>query len=295
MKRSALVFALAAAAVLPAAGPQSAPASQAAAGLSDRYRDGRNGWEQAIQRGDGAYVRRALEALLEREGTALNPSDYNEMHALVGLRNLLAQACVVEGAWEDAVEHLRKATAAAEENSGNAAQTLGRVRQQHIDKLAEWKDSQAKQELRLKELEAQAGLTQAQMKSKTHIKAFMDEQKNAVAHSERALKAIDDVLAQLRADKETYAKSLAEWQGFLIKEKLEVTQAGSPARYVADKIEQVKVDDARPRFERISYGRRLLRLDPSNADSKRLVNGLLGIEDPEEDKPAPKKKPKKKK
>ena len=295
MKRTALVFAFAAAAVLAAAGPQLPPAAQTAAGLSDRYRDGRNGWEQAIQRGDGAYVRRTLEAMVEREGAAPNPSDYNEMHALVGLRNLLAQACVVEGAWEDAVEHLRKATAAAEENAVNAAQTLGRVRQQHIDKLAEWKDSQAKQEQRLKELEAQAGLTQAQMKSKAHIKAFMEEQKNAMAHSERALKSIDEVLAQLRSDKETYAKSLAEWQGFLIKEKLEVTQSGSPSRYVADKVEQVKVDDARPRFERISYGRRLLRLDPSNPDAKRLVNGLLGIEDPEEAKPAPKKKAKKKK
>jgi hypothetical protein len=295
MRRFALALALAAAAAIPAAATnQALPATQSIASLSDRYRDGRNAWEQAIQRGDGSYVRRSLEALLEKEGSTLNPSDYNEMHALVGLRNLLAQACVVEGAWEDAVEHLRKAAAAAEENAANAARTLSRIRQQHIDKLAEWKDSQAKQEQRLKELEAQPGLTQAQMKSRSHIQAFMDEQKNAMAHSERAFKSIDEVLAQLRTDKETYGKSLAEWQGFLVKEKLEVAQAGSASKYVADKVEQVKADDARPRFERISYGRRMLRLDPSNLDAKRFLNSLLGIEEPENPKPAVKKKAKKK-
>jgi hypothetical protein len=235
MRRPGLALALAAASMLPVPARAQLPASaQLAASLSDRYREGRNGWEQAIVRGDGGYVRRALEALVDREGSTLNPSDYNEMHALVGLRNLLAQACVVEGAWEEAVEHLRKAATAAEVNAANASQTLGRVRQQHVDKLAEWKDSQAKQEQRLKELEAQPGLTQGQMKSRTHIKAFMEEQKNAMAHSERALKSIDEVLAQLKADKDTYGKSLAEWQGFLIKEKLELSQAGSPAKYRAD-------------------------------------------------------------
>lgn len=294
MKRPLLALALVAAAAALPAGAQAAPAQQAYGSLSDRFREGRNGWEQAIQRGDGNHVRRALESVLEREGPAVNPSDYNEMHALVGLRNLLAQACVVEGSWEEAVEHLRKAAAAADDNAANAAQNLGRVRQQHLDKLAEWKDSQARQEQRLKELEGQPGLTQAQMKSRTQIKAFLDEQKNAIAHSERALRSIDDVLAQLKVDKDTYGKSLAEWQGFLVKEKLESAQAGSTAKYAADKLEQVKADDARPRFERIAYGRRLLRLDPANPDTKRFVNGLLGLDEPEDVKPAPKKKAKKK-
>ena len=294
MNRPLLALALAAAATSLPARAQAAPAQQAYASLSDRFRDGRNGWEQAVQRGDGVHVRRALEAVVEREGPAVNPSDYNEMHALVGLRNLLAQACVVEGTWEDAVEHLRKASAAADDNAANAAQNLGRIRQQHLDNLAEWKDSQARQEQRLKELETQPGLTQAQMKSRTQIRAFLDEQKNAVAHSERALKSIDDVLAQLKVDRDTYGKSLAEWQGFLVKEKLEAAQAGVTAKYVADKLEQVKADDARPRFERIAYGRRLLRLDPANPDCKRFVNGLLGIEEPEDPKPAPKKKARKK-
>lgn len=294
MNRPLLALALAVAAPSLPAGAQAAAAQQAHASLSDRFREGRNGWEQAIQRGDGNHVRRALESALDREGPAVNPSDYNEMHALVGLRNLLAQACVVEGSWEEAVEHLRKAAAAADDNAANAAQNLGRIRQQHLDKLSEWKDSQARQEQRLKELEGQPGLTQAQMKSRTQIKAFLDEQKNAIAHSERALKSIDDVLAQLSVDKDTYGKSLAEWQGFLVKEKLESAQAGSVAKYAADKLEQVKADDARPRFERIAYGRRLLRLDPANPDTRRFVNGLLGIEEPEDVKPAPKKKAKKK-
>ncbi len=294
--QAALLLSLSAAAGLPAAAVQTAPAVvQSQASLSDRFRDGRNGWEQAIQRGDGAYVRRALEPLADREGPAVNPSDYNEMHALVGIRNLLAQACVVEGTWEDAVEQLRKAAAAADENAANASQILGRIRQQHLDKLAEWKDAQAKQEQRLKDLDAQPGLTQAQMKSRDQIKAFLAEQRNAIAHSERALKSIDEVLAQLKSEKETYGKSLADWQGFLVKEKLETAQAGSPAKYVAEKLEQVKADDARPRFERISYGRRMLRLDPANVDARRFVNGLLGIEDPEDAKPAPKKRPAKRK
>jgi len=45
---------------------------------------------------------------------------------------------------------------------------------------------------------------------------------------------------------------------------------------VAEKLEQVKVDDARPRPERLAYARRLLRLDPSNPDCQRFVDALMG-------------------
>lgn len=258
--------------------------------LSDRLKEGRNGWEQAIQRGDGAFARKALEGLLDREGAAVNPSDYNEMHALVAIRNLAAQACVVEGAWEDAVAHLQKASSAAADNAANADQTLARIRKQHLDKLAEWKETVPKQEQRLKSLEAQPGLSESQLKTRSQLRAYLEEHRNAMAHSERALRAIDDIVAQLKLDHDTYAKSAAEWQGFLAKEKIEITQAGTAPRYATEKLEQVKADDARPRFERIAYGRRLLRLDPANADIRRFVNGLLGLAEEETPKPAPKKK-----
>lgn len=276
----------------PPAAPPAGGAQAVLLNLSDRLRDGRNGWEQAIQRGDGAFARKTLETLLDREGSAVNPSDYNEMHALVALRNLAAQACVVEGAWEDAAAHLQKAATAAAENAASADQTLARIRKQHQDKLAEWKDAMPRQEQRLKDLDSQPGLSDAQMKTRSQLRAYLDEHRNAVAHSERALRAIDEVLAQLKLDHDTYAKSAAEWNGFLAKEKIEVSQAGSAAKYATEKLEQVKADDARPRFERIAYGRRLLRLDPANADTRRFVNGLLGIAEDDAPKAAPKKKAK---
>ncbi|MBI4911610.1 MAG: hypothetical protein HY823_02630 [Acidobacteria bacterium] len=282
---------LAAAALSPQAAspPPAASAPALPVSLSDRLREGRNGWEQAIQRGDGSFVRRSIETLLDREGTGVNSSDYNEMHAMVALRNLAAQACVVEGAWEDGVGHLQKAAAGAAENASNAEQTLARLRRQHQDKLAEWKEGVAKQEQRLKDLEAQPGLTEAQMRTRNQVRAYLEEHRNAMAHSERALRSMDDILVQLRLDQETYGKSLAEWHGFLAKEKLEIAQAQGQAAYVTGKLAQVKADDARPRFERLAYGRRLLRLDPGNADAKRFVNGLLGIED-ETEKPKPPKR-----
>ena len=62
---------------------------------------------------------------------------------------------------------------------------------------------------------------------------------------------------------------------------------------MADKLLQVKADEARPRNERIAYGRRLLRLDPANKDCRRFVDGLLGLEEAPES-PAPKAAPAKK-
>jgi small-conductance mechanosensitive channel len=239
-------------------------------------------------------VRRAAELLLGKEGQGVNPADYNEMHALVGLRNLAARACVLEGYWEEAVEHLLKATTAANENAAGAESTLSKVRKQHEEKLAEWRETLPKQEQRLKDLEAQPGLTEDQMRLKGQLKAFLEEHHNAILHSERSLKTIDEILGQLRADQDTYAKSLAEWQGFLAKEKVELQALGSTVKYVEAKIEQVKADDARPRQERLAYGRRMLHLDPGNKDAQRFVHGLLGIQDLEEKKPQPSPKKRKK-
>lgn len=48
------------------------------------------------------------------------------------------------------------------------------------------------------------------------------------------------------------------------------------AAYVTEKLDQVKADDARPRPERLAYGRRLMRLDPANLECQRFVDGLMG-------------------
>ncbi|MDP1831269.1 MAG: hypothetical protein Q8K67_04360 [Geothrix sp.] len=258
--------------------------------LTDRFKEVRGPWELQIERGDAATVRRGVEALLGREGLTVNPSDYNDMYALVALRGLAARACVSEGSWEEALVHLGKAQSAAEENLGTAEPLLAKTRMEHELKLREFQEALAKQAPRLKELDEAPGLSQEQVKLRQQLKIFMDEQRAAIAHSERALKDIDGILARLRQAKETAAKTHADWQAFFAQEKAEITEAGGTTRYVAGKLEQVKADDARPRPERLAYARRLQKLDPSNRDVARLVNGLMGRE--EENEPA---KPKKKK
>ncbi|WP_291272085.1 hypothetical protein [Geothrix sp.] len=271
--------------------------SLGAQNLTDRFKEVRGPWEIQLERGDAPTVRRGVEALLGREGLTVNPSDYNDMHALVALRSLAARACVAEGSWEDAVVHLQKAQAVAEENLHTAEPLLAKTRMEHELKLREFQDAMAKQAPRLKELEEAPGLSQDQMKVRQQLKIFMDEQKAAIAHSERALKDIEGILTRLRQTKDSTAKAAADWQAFLAKEKAEMAEAGGTTRFVAEKLEQVKADDARPQSERLTYARRLQKLDPANKDVVRLVNGLLGKDEaPEPAKPAKKRKsaPKKK-
>lgn len=257
--------------------------------LTDRYKEVRGPWEIQLERGDAALVRRGVEALLGREGLTVNPSDYNDMHALVALRSLAARACVAEGSWDDAVTHLKKAASAADENLATASPLLAKTRMEHELKLREFQEAVAKQGPRLKEMDEAPGLALDQMKQRQQLKIFMDEQKTAIAHSERALKDIEGILTRLREAKESTAKASADWQAFVARETTDVTEAGGTVRYVADKLEQVKGDDARPKGERLAYARRLEKLDPSNKDVTRLVNGLLG----KEEEPAPAKARKK--
>ena len=264
----------------------------AAQSLTDRFKEVRGPWELQLERGEAPTVRKGVEALLGREGLTVNPSDYNDMHALVALRGLAARACVSEGSWEDAVVHFQKAQSAAEENLATAEPLLAKTRMEHELKLKEFREAVAKQAPRLRELDEAPGLTQDQMKLRQQLKIFMDEQQAAIAHSERALKDIEAIVARLRQAKETTAKTTADWQAFLAAEKAEIAEAGGVPPFVAGKLEQVKADDARPRQERLTYARRLQKLDPSNKDVTRLVNGLLGKE---EEGDAPKPKPKKKK
>ncbi len=265
--------------------------------LADRLKEGHKAWDLALERGDAANVRRGTEGLLQREALTVGTTDYNEMRALVAVHDYAARACAQEGAWEDAIVHLQKAAASAAENLTATEGTFSRIRKDHEAKLVEWRETIAKQEQRLKDLEAQSGLTEEHMKLRAQIRGFLDEHRSAIAHSEWSLKEIDGLLAQLRKEKETYVASLAAWQDFLVREKQEIAQAGGSPKFVAEKLEQVKADDARPKGDRLAYGRRLLRLDPENSECKRFVNGLVGVSDEPEApvKPAKKKVRKSKK
>ena len=266
--------------------------SLGAQSLTDRFKEVRGPWELQLERGEAATVRRGVEALLGREGLTVNPSDYNDMYALVALRGLAARACLSEGSWEDAVIHFQKAQSAAEENLVTTEPFLAKTRTEHEQKLKECRDAMAKQAPRLKELDAAPGLTKEQMKLRQQLKIFMDEQQAAITHSERALKDIDGILDRLRQAKETTTKTATDWQAFLAAEKTEISEAGGTPKYVAGKLEQVKTDDARPKQERFTYARRLQKLDPSNKDVTRFVNALMGKEEePEPVKPKKKKKP----
>jgi hypothetical protein len=259
--------------------------------LTDRFKEVRGPWEVQLERGEASTVRKGVEALLGREGLTVNPSDYNDMHALVALRGLAGRACLAEGSWEDAVGHFQKAQAAAEENLTTAEPFLAKTRMEHELKLKEFREAMDKQAPRLKELNEAPGLSKDQMKLQQQLKIFMDEQQAAITHSERALKDIEGILARLRQAKETTAKTATDWQAFLAAEKAEVTEAGGMSQFVAGKLEQVKADDTRPKQERLIYARRLQKLDPPNKEAARFVNTLLGKdEEIEAVKPVKKKK-----
>lgn len=261
----------------------------AAQGLPDRLKDNRAAWEQSLEKGLGTPVRKATEDLLKQEAVAVNPSDYNAMHVVVAIRNLAARACVVEGAWEDAIVHLEKASQTATDNVATAEGTFAKLVTEHQEKLKLWREETAQQEKRLQALDAQSGLTSDQIKLRAQLRSFLDEHHKAIAQSEKSLKEIDSLLTLLKKEQETYAASLAEWQGFVAKERTDITRLGSVTAYVAEKLEQVKADDARPRNERLAYGRRLLRLDPSSKECQRFVGGLEG-KDEEVPAPTPVKK-----
>ncbi|MDR3669623.1 MAG: hypothetical protein P4L36_02200 [Holophaga sp.] len=251
----------------------------AAQGLPDRFQEHRAAWEESLAKGQGAPVRKATEELLQQDGVAINPSDYNAMHAMVAVRNLAARACVVDGAWEDAIAHLEKASQAATDNVATAEGTFAKLVAQHQDKLKEWREQTGVQEKRLQGLNAQPGLSADQIKLKSQIQGFLDEHHKAIAQSEKSLKEIDGLLALLKQEQETYAASLAQWQAFLAKEHADIARLGSVNAYVAEKLEQVKADDARPRTERLAYGRRLLRLNPASQECRRFVDGMEGRDD----------------
>ena len=263
-------------------------------GVKERVKDSYRTWNALLERGDAQTVRGITEGLLSREALTVSTADYGEMQAVVALRDVAARACVLDGSWEEGVAHLQKAALAAADNLTVFQGTANRIRKEHDASLVGWRTAMADHEQRLKELEALPGLTEAQMKLRAQLRTSLEEHRAAVAHSEWALKELDLVAAQLQKERDTYAASLASWQAFLDKEKEEREASATPAQFVADKLLQVKMDDARPRFERLSYGRRLLRIDPANEDVKRFVAALMGSAPSDEDEPAPKPAPRKK-
>jgi hypothetical protein len=264
--------------------------------LSDRFKENYKIWDLTLDRGDGVTVRRGVESLLQKEGLAVSHSDYNEMHTLVAVNQLAARACVLEGAWEDGIVFLQKADAAAAENLRNANESLGKLRKEHEQKLTEWNAEIAKQEPHLKQLDEQPGLSKDLLEQRKQVREYIEERRNSIAHSEQSIRHIDGNLDWLKKDQETSTKALAAWQDFIAKEKQELAQAGSSQKYVSDKLEQVKADDARPRFDRLSYARRLQHLDSANQECGKFIRVLLGGEDPVEiPQHKPVKKSKKKK
>lgn len=270
---------------------QAQPATVAS--LESRFKENRGPWEAMLAQGEASAVRKAAEGILARDGQAVSPSNYNDMHALVALRGLAAKACVGEGAWEDALDHLDKAKATAAENLSAAQATFERLRGDHQSRIKASQEAVARQEPRFKELEEAPGLTAEQIKLRQQLRTFMEEHRAAIKHSEESLKAMDGILDLLKQDQAACGKSVEEWQAFLAKEKAETAEAGGSAAYVAAKVEQVKADDTRPRLERLAYARRLQRLDAGNKDLLRLVNALMGRDEEPEKPKATKKKSRK--
>ena len=64
-----------------------------------------------------------------------------------------------------------------------------------------------------------------------------------------------------------------------LRDYADIARLGTVTAYVAEKLEQVKADDARPLTERLAYGRRLQRLDPTSILCQRFVDGLEGRDD----------------
>lgn len=257
--------------------------------LQERYSEAARGWETLLEKGDAATVRKAAEALIARETPEANPADYNDQRALVALHDIAARAAVLEGAWEDAVALLGKAASIAKANVEQAEKNLGKVVQDHEAHLAQTRAAAAQLEAKLKESEQMDGMPKYAAEARDRAKLSLNQHKASIAHSEQALVEIRGVLAQLRNLQDLYSKSHASWRVFLEQEQAELGKVGSPAKYAAEKLEQVKADDAKPKSERLAYGRRLLRHDPANAECRRFVNGLLGLEPDPEAKPEPKK------
>lgn len=244
--------------------------------FADAFNGKRDGWEVRLKQGDAAAVRQEIEAFVTVQGANASPSNYGDQHAIVGARGMEARACVASGDWEAALSNLQKAAATAGGNLSATEVSFAKLRADHADKLTLWKGELADAQGKLDQMNAAAGLTEDQMKLKGQLQTFVAEHQSSIQHSEDALKAMDAALATLRQEKSDYEASAASWSAFLDKEKADIAAAGSASAYVSQKAAQVKGDETKSPAERLAYVERLLKLDPDNADARRLESSLQG-------------------
>jgi hypothetical protein len=234
-------------------------------------------WETRLESGDGQKVRQEAEALLSRSDNTVRESNYNDLHAKVGILGIAARGAVLEGDWQGAVSLLALAAETAKTNHATASGTLLALREQHETKIAEWKELMVPREEHLGLLKSRPGLRSEEIRLYSDIETFLAEHKNAIANSEQSIRDIGGILAQLKTEEETCSRSLEDWNGFLLRERAEIQELGSERRYVTEKLAQLMGDGKMSRFERVSFARRLQRLDPTNAAAKEFLNSLLGI------------------
>jgi len=254
--------------------------SVVAQSLLVRWINIRPSWEMSIDTGNGQKVRQEADALLKRPDVHISPSNYNDLHAKIAILGIAARGAVLEGDWLGAISLLDQASVTAQDNYALASETLGNLRKQHETKIIEWKDLIRPQEEQLRWFKEQPGLREEQFEQVAQIESFLAEHKNAISNSEQSIRDIDEILSLLKMEKEICAKSLADWNGFLRKEQMDIQEIGSPQKYVTEKLAQVKGDTNRSRFELISYARRLLKLDPTNQSCQQFLNSLVGNNSP---------------
>ena len=242
--------------------------------FADSFNAKRDSWELRLKQGEASAVRQEIEAFLA--GGSASPTDYGDQHAIVGARGLEARACVTGGDWEGAEACLQKAADVAGANLASTESAFAKLRTEHTDKLTLWKGEMGDAQSKLDQLNGAPGLTDEQMKLKDQLQTFVAQHQSSIQHSEEAIKTMDSALAALRQEKADYEKSASDWQGFLAKEKADITAAGGVDAYVDQKAAQVRSDTMKPADERMAYAQRLIKLAPANAEAKRLVAGLEG-------------------
>ncbi|MDR2696987.1 MAG: hypothetical protein LBB40_00750 [Holophagales bacterium] len=243
--------------------------------LLTQWKNVRPAWEASLDVGDGQKVRQAAEVLLRNPDIQIRQSNYNEMHAKVAVLGIAARGAVLEGDWPGAASLLEQAAETAQFNYAATSEILLELRRQHEAKILDWRELIQPQEEQLRWLKDQPGLRSEQIDQRAQIESFLAEHNNAVSNSEQSIKDIDEILYILKTEHETCAKSLIEWSDFLLKERTDIQELGSSEKYVTEKLAQVQGDGNRSSFERISYARRLLRLDPKNQSCQQFLNTLL--------------------
>ncbi|MCL1893239.1 MAG: hypothetical protein FWG02_03235 [Holophagaceae bacterium] len=244
-------------------------------GLPSHWNNVRSSWENALEAGDGKKVQQEAEVLLNRSDIIFSLSNYNDAHAKVAILSIAARGAVLDGDWPGAVTLLSQAVSTAQANFSLTTETLDNLRKQHQSKIDEWTSLVQTHEERLKWLKEQPGLRSEQIQEVSYLESFISEHNRAIASSKKSIDDIDGILSTLKAEEETCTKSLNDWNGFLMKERLDIQELGSQQRYVAEKFAQVKGDTFRSRFELISYTRRLIRLDPANQECQKYLTTLL--------------------